>query len=403
MLSFIIYELKVALLLAAFYLCFKLFLSSDNLHRLNRAILICTSVLSFILPVCIVTLHRTSPMASMTEPGFLNELVASAEVSGGLVTQGFGWRALVVAIYWLGVISVLSSVAVGLLRVISLIKSGEHKELNGTDVVVCEGPIAPFSWMKWIVMGTADFESVNKHIIEHEKAHVRLGHSMDVLLVNVLSSLQWFNPAIWLLKQDLKAIHEFEADDAVLKAGADIKEYQYSLIRKAVKNAGYSITNGFNHSILKNRITMMSTPKVSAVKGLKAVYILPLICMSLALNAKTVFEEVMVEAIPFQLVDVQPTFNGGDVNAFAKWVNSNLTYPVEAKSAGKQGRVTLQFTVKETGEVADVTVLRGVDPSIDAETVRVISSSPDWTPGEQNGRKVPVVYAFPVIFKIPQE
>ena len=111
-------------------------------------------------------------------------------------------------------------------------------------------------------------------------------------------------------------------------------------------------------------------------------------------------EEVEEEAIPFQLVEEKPSFQGGDANQFSKWVNSRLVYPEIAKENGVQGRVTLQFTVEKDGSVTKVKVLRGVDPSLDKEAVRVVSSSPKWTPGKQRDRAVPVTYTFPVIFQL---
>ena len=111
-------------------------------------------------------------------------------------------------------------------------------------------------------------------------------------------------------------------------------------------------------------------------------------------------EEVEEEAIPFQLVEEKPTFQGGDANEFSKWVNSRLVYPEIAKENGVQGRVTLQFTVTKEGTVKDVKVLRGIDPSLDKEAVRVVSSSPKWAPGKQRDRAVPVTYTFPVIFQL---
>lgn len=494
MLAFIIYELKVAVVLAAFYLCFKLLLSRENLHRVNRAVLICTSVLSFVLPLCIITLHKTVPEPLFVESGVLEEISPTAGTISDAGQLRFDWRLILIVTYWLGFFAVLSSITVGIMRVMKLINSGERKKLNGTEVIVCNREVAPFSWMKWIVMCSGDFESGNNHILEHEKAHVRLGHSKDVLLVDILSALQWFNPAIWLLKRELRAVHEYEADDAVLRNGADIREYQYSLIRKAVSASGYSITNSFNHSILKKRITMMSKSKVSWMRGLRAIYILPLIGGSLVLNARTVVDyevsektsiqqkpvkveikmegeriayyvdgektglellsekisahkrndgydsislvfddniemgtvtEVMEllrsldislissryitpkpksiqesETVPFQMLEVKPTFNGGDAGAFAMWVANNLQYPAEAEAAGLQGRVLLQFTVSETGKLKDVKVLRGVEPSLDAEAVRVVSASPDWVPGEAGGKPVATTYAFPVIFNL---
>ena len=111
-------------------------------------------------------------------------------------------------------------------------------------------------------------------------------------------------------------------------------------------------------------------------------------------------EEVEEEAIPFQLVEEKPSFNGGDANEFSKWVNSKLVYPEIAKENGVQGRVTLQFTVEADGRVTNVKVLRGVDDSLDKEAVRVVSSSPKWKPGKQRDRAVKVTYTFPVIFQL---
>ena len=111
-------------------------------------------------------------------------------------------------------------------------------------------------------------------------------------------------------------------------------------------------------------------------------------------------EVVEEEAIPFQLVEEKPSFNGGDANQFSKWVNQRLVYPEIAKENGVQGRVTLQFTVEKDGSVTKVKVLRGVDPSLDKEAVRVVSQSPKWKPGKQRDRAVPVTYTFPVIFQL---
>ena len=111
-------------------------------------------------------------------------------------------------------------------------------------------------------------------------------------------------------------------------------------------------------------------------------------------------EEVIEEAIPFTIVEEKPMFNGGDANEFSKWVNSKLVYPEIAKENGVDGRVTLQFTVEKDGSVSNVKVLRGVDPSLDKEAVRVVQNSPKWTPGRQRDRAVKVTYVFPVIFKL---
>lgn len=105
-------------------------------------------------------------------------------------------------------------------------------------------------------------------------------------------------------------------------------------------------------------------------------------------------------AIPFVSVEEKPTFNGGDANDFSKWVNQNIQYPAVAQEKGVEGRVVLGFVVDENGQVKDVKVLKGVDPALDAEAVRVVSASPKWAAGKQNGQAAKVSYTFPVVFKL---
>lgn len=487
MLTFLIYEGKVAILMTVFYLFFRILLSKENLHRLNRCVLVSTVIASFILPFCIITFHKTMPVAQSQ----VIDISHGQDVVGIEATEAFNWWLVVAIAYFIGVAIAIAKIVSDIIKLRGLIRRGEHhSDSDGNVIIVLDEEISPISWMRYIFLSRDDYVRGCDFILEHERAHIRLGHARELLFVELLSSLQWFSPAMWYLKSDLKAVYEYEADDAVLSRGVDIKEYQYSLIRKAVSASGYSITNSFNHSILKNRITMMSKSNASRLRGLRALYILPLLCGALALNAKTVInyesseissiqqqpvridvkmendqpvyyvngekmsleelsekvanlrkdnefaviqlvvngnikmesisdlreelrklDSVNVEykavtlkedtdVVPFQLVEVKPSFMGGDANAFSKWVNSQLVYPEEAKNAGTQGRVTLTFTVTETGEVADVRVLRGVDPLLDAEALRVVSSSPDWSPGKVKDSAVSVKYTFPVIFAL---
>lgn len=403
MYQFILYEAKAAVILAVFYLGFKWLLSTEKLHRLNRIVLMSACLLSLVLPLCVITVHKSVPAPEDLQ----TELLESIEAVPAAAADG--WRHIVTAVYWLGAAFVMAKTISGTVRVLNVIRSSERKTLDGSEVRVSDRKIAPFSWMKWIVMSRTDFESGNRHILEHEKAHIRLGHSRDVLFINVLASFQWFNPAIWLVRRDLRAIHEYEADDAVLRCGANIREYQYSLIRKAVSASGYSITNSFNHSILKNRITMMSKSNASAMRGLRVLYILPLVCGVLALNARTVVDympQILSEGennenLPItqgQTVEEKPSFNGGDIAQFAKWVNENLKYPEEALKAGISGKVTVRFTVCEDGKVANVMIVESAAKALDDEVVRVVSSSPEWKPGKVDGKPVAVTLCFPVVF-----
>nr|MCR5570944.1 M56 family metallopeptidase [Bacteroidales bacterium] len=292
MTDFLTYDAKVAAALLAFYLCYRFLLKKETFHRFNRAVLLGTAVLSFLLPLCVITVRRTvelPPVAAQTVAAETAE--APLQALAPLAEPSAPWApALLAALFWAGVAFVLLRVALSVLSLSRIIRDGELvREEDGCRIIVTERDIDPFSWMKHIVLSRQDWEGDRSPILAHEKAHIARGHSVDVLLVDLLSALQWFNPAVWMLRADLKELHEYEADDAVLRTGADLREYQYLLIRKAVSKSGYSVANSLNHSILKNRITMMSKSRSPLARGLRALYLLPLVCLGLALQAQTVY------------------------------------------------------------------------------------------------------------------
>ena len=288
MTEFLIYQGKTAVILAVFYMFYRLLLSKDTFHRFNRIILLGTAALSFVLPLCVITIHEVVTIPAVQsapqvmESATIGTMAAVAEVSEPI------WPYVICAVFAIGALGVLLMAVVSIAKVICIIRSGEHHTLESSEtLVITDAEIAPFSWMKYIVLSREDYENGYSQILTHEKAHIALKHSWDVLFVDMITALQWFNPAMWMLKADLRAIHEFEADDAVLRSGADVKEYQYLLIRKAVSKSGYSVANSFNHSTLKARITMMLNQKSSRKGAWKALYVLPLVGISLAATAET--------------------------------------------------------------------------------------------------------------------
>ena len=288
MTEFLIYQGKAAVVLAAFYMFYRLLLNKETFHRFNRIVLLGTAALSFVLPLCVITLRKVVVLPAMTassEPivGEVAETVAMVPEASEPV-----WPVILCALFAIGALSVLVHVAISIFGIKRMIRSGSHEALeSGETLIITETDTAPFSWMRYIVISREDYESGYSQILTHEKAHIALRHSWDILFVDMITAIQWFNPAIWMLKADLRAIHEFEADDAVLRSGADIKEYQYLLIRKAVSKSGYSVANSFNHSTLKARITMMSNKKSSRMSAWKALYIIPVVGISLAATAET--------------------------------------------------------------------------------------------------------------------
>ena len=268
--------------MAVFYIFFRLLLIKDTWHRLNRIVLLSTALLSFLLPVCIITINKTEVLPMPVEQ--LMQAVSSTPAE----QSAPWWHIALIAVYAAGVLFVLARVLASVLRVRNVIRRARQEVLpDGTTIFVMPGNDPSFSWMGHIVISEADWSKNETAIINHEKAHVALRHSIDVLITDIIAALQWFNPAIWMLRIDLRAVHEYEADDTVLRSGTDLRSYQYLLISKAAAMNGYTIANNFNHSILKNRIFMMEKETSTRRSLLRALYLLPLVCISLVLNAQT--------------------------------------------------------------------------------------------------------------------
>ena len=281
MITFLTYQLKVAVIMAVFYIFYRLFLIKDSWHRLNRIVLLSTALLSFLLPVCIITIHKTEVL-----PMPVAQLMQTVSSTPDQPSTPW-WHIALMTVYAAGVVFVLARVLASALRVRSIIRHARKEFMaDGTTVYIMPGNAASFSWMGHIVISEADWNNNESAIIRHEKAHVALHHSIDVLITDLIAAAQWFNPAIWMLRIDLRAVHEYEADDTVLRAGTDLCSYQYLLISKAAAMNGYTIANNFNHSILKNRIFMMEKERTTGRSLLRALYLLPLVCISLAVNAK---------------------------------------------------------------------------------------------------------------------
>ena len=303
--TFLLYSLKAAGCLAVFYLFYKLLLSRDTLHRMNRVLLCGVLLLSFLLPLCVITVEKELPGVSaagidvIPESYFRRDMVFENRIPDDTrdlmiieepepAPEPFDWGVLLGIIYFAGMFATLGWTVCNIVRVVRMTRRGRRIPLGNGSVLVLSNRIrAPFSWMKYVVMSEEDYACGGGTILVHEQAHQRLGHSWDLLLVDLLGCLQWFNPAMWLLRVELRAVHEYEADEQVLRCGVDAKDYQMLLIKKAVGGRWYSIANSLNHSNLKNRITMMLRKRSSRWARAKALYVLPLACLALGAFAQS--------------------------------------------------------------------------------------------------------------------
>ena len=336
--NFLIYDGKVAVALLVFYLFYRFLLKKETFHQFNRVVLVGTAVLSFLLPLCIITIRKPAEpgvlVMEMTEE--IRELAPVVSVKDTFPS----WPVfLLILLFWAGAAFVLVRVIVSILSISKIIRQGELvSEEDGCKIVVTDRDIDPFSWMRYIVFSRKDWEDEHASIITHEKAHIDFRHSAELLAVDLLSVFQWFNPAIWMLRADLRELHEYEADDAVLRSGANIKEYQYLLIRKAVSKSGYSVANSFNHSILKNRITMMSKSKSPLARGLRVLYLLPLVSLGIGLQAQTVYVPVGKDSEKNGKIEAsQPAFDDDGLSSDA----IHLTVSADGKIRVNGQEVTL--------------------------------------------------------------
>jgi len=547
------YTLKSAFCLTLFYPAYRLLLSKETFHQFNRIALLTLLVLSYLLPLLSIgsvpsAMQESLVQSDLTAIPTVTETMPSTPTTATAMAGTERARTLL-WIYLLGGIGCMGYQLMSFARLGMLLRKAKRAPLphnlqgkhTRAQLYVHDEEVAPFSWMHLIVVSRTNLEENGRAILIHELAHIFHRHSWDLLLTDICLIVQWFNPTAWLLKQELRTLHEYEADDMVVKSGIDAKEYQTLLIKKVVGTRLYSMANNLNHSSLKKRITMMLKKKSNPWARAKYLSVLPLAVLSVAVLARpevsnklneissakvteltsiakadevksvenptsklvnvcgrvvnertgkpitgvniwvsnpsdkriiasavsqdgkftiesyeglaitfsyigmqeqkviipqggtrslTVslrealhnIPEMMVVAyapeeksypVPepeassassneseiFYVVERTPEFPGG-MGELMKFLQRNVKYPTAAQQAGIQGKVVVEFTVKKDGSVADIKVIRSVNPELDAEAMRVISVMPKWKPGEQRGTPVDARFDLPINFHL---
>ena len=437
--SFFVYMIKSGFCLIGFYLFFRLLLSKETFHRFNRIALISLLVLSSILPAIQVTLLRpegVGQLISLEDLLLVNQETAVMESPSSLFSVY--WQSILLLIYLIGIFGFLLRQCWVFVQMFRLLRQGTCiSDKDGIRILVYDSNVSPFSWMNNIVVSRSDLQENGEAIIAHETAHIRKYHSLDILIVDFCIILQWFNPVAWLLKRELQNIHEYEADEEVLNQGINAKDYQLLLIKKAVGTRRYSIANSFNHTSLKKRITMMCKRKSNPWARMKYFYVLPLAAIAVSAFARPEISDELSEisnskvsdlteivktfglknsvkeagsnndlqvSVPqdtlvFEVVEQPPRFPGGEIELM-KYLQSSIKYPTDAQKRNAQGRVILQFIVEKDGSVSNIRAVRPIDPSLDAEAIRVVNSMPKWEPARQRGQAVRVRYTMPVQFRL---
>ena len=437
--SFFVYMIKSGFCLIGFYLFFRLLLSKETFHRFNRIALISLLVLSSILPAIQVALLRPEEVGQLIS--FEDLLLVNqdtAMVDSPAPSFSVYWQSILLLIYLIGVFGFLLRQCWVFIQMFRLLRKGTCiSDKDGIRTLVYDSNISPFSWMNNIVVSRSDLQENGEAIIAHETAHIRKYHSLDILIVDFCIILQWFNPVAWLLKRELQNIHEYEADEEVLNQGINARDYQLLLIKKAVGTRRYSIANSFNHTSLKKRITMMCKRKSNPWARMKYLYVLPLAAVAVSAFARTEISDELSEisnskisdlteivktfglknsvknagsnndlqvsapqdTLVFEVVEQPPRYPGGEIELM-KYLQRNIKYPADAQKRNAQGRVIVNFIVEKDGSISNIRAVRSVDPSLDAEAIRVVGSMPKWEPAKQRGQAVRVRYTLPVIFRL---
>ena len=457
--------------LAFLSLIYILFLRKETFFRLNRFFLLISVAFSVTLPFMHLKVYEPqSVMLSEVTVTPYRNLMEAVTVYGqdfsGAATQIISSSRLIILIYLLGLSFFSIRFFIRIAQVVLLIRKNEVQIHNNVKFILLDQDFSPFSFLNYVFINPGHREeSGYEKIVAHEIEHIRQGHSFDVLLLEILTILQWFNPFMWMLKRVIRENHEFLADRAVLDSGVNAGHYKQLLLNQAV---GFQVemANNFNTSLIKKRIKMISKIKSSKLANLKyvlgALSLLALLVVFACEQKETVdmesateqdvttvklsiegerikldgsesavqkVEELLgdgqgwlltkdslgavyitrkaeiepkileAEEQVFFVVEEMPEFPGGDV-ALRKYIANKVKYPDDAVEDGIQGKVYVTFVVSKDGSVANVKIARGVNPSLDQEALRVVSSLPKWKPGKQRGEAVNVQYTVPINFAL---
>lgn len=426
-----IYVAKVNVALLLFYLLYIAVFRRDTFIRFRRMYLLSAIVFALVYPFFSVDALSelfTFPQARQTveasvlagEPTMT--VIADEDVSGISIP----WETVGISILILGTLFFATRFLWQVISILRIRYRSEKKIVSGHRIYNVTDGITPFSFFRWIFLHTESHSDEElKQILFHEYTHARQWHSVDIVLSELLCIFFWWNPAMWLTRREIAINLEYLADNDVLQHGVNSREYQYHLLKLTYHETAVQIGNNFNVSQLKQRIMMMNETKSPTRKLAKYLIVLPLALLLITLNSclskeKKADESATTETVTtlpetpaaspevtveepkgevYVVVEEQPLYPGGN-SAMMKFLSDNIKYPVKAQEDGIEGRVITNFVVEKDGSLSDVQVMRGVDPLLDAEAIRVLKSMPNWQPGKQKGEEVRVRFTLPVVFRL---
>lgn len=443
------YFLKVNVAIALFYAFYRLFFYKDTFFGWRRMALLCFFVLSAAVPLLniqtwIVAQEPMVAIADLYANTVLPEFTIAPEI-------GINWTSTMLnsisILYWGGVGILFIHFLSQLIGIIRLSCQCRTLKIGNINVHLLPNAQGPFSFFQWIFINPSIHnEQELDEILTHEFTHASQWHSLDIIVSEIACILCWFNPFAWLMKREIRTNLEYMADASVLANGYDSKAYQYHLLGLSHHKAAATIYNNFNVLPLKKRIKMMNKKRTREIGRTKYLMFLPLAALlmiisnieAVARTTKEIALEVIEavdtpiakstvttetldiqsaelsltitnpkdtiiptpEDVVFEVVEVMPEFPNGGMPGLMKYLGKNVKYPIEAHANNIEGRVVVHFIVNKDGSISNVGLTRSVDPLLDKEAIRVISSMPKWKPGMQRGKAVRVKYTVPVMFRL---
>jgi TonB family protein len=486
----VIYMVKAAIYLVAFYLVYATLLSRDTLYGRNRSFILVSLAASLILPN--FTLQTLRPHDIQFFGKLLSEVFVTAKRSdinsGASLVKQVDILQVIYTVYLIGTITFIIKLFINLANLLILIY--RHRNTDSQIIRFQGFTTAGFSAMGYVFINSRLNPEEAGSIVRHEQNHLKRNHFLDILFIELIKSLQWFNPAIYLFDSSLRAVHEFQADQECISSGVPVLSYQSLLLSQVFKSGTINLTNSFsNPSLIKRRMIMMTKKRTSALSGIKLLTVLPVtaivffaisaykeipensflaelqpanqlivespskpdvqkpepvadlkvtkagIISSKASQATFISSETTAppqspppppaetrndetrndeyseepeplpqtvtetEPDPFIVVEEMPRYPGGDAELL-RYIRSKTVYPNAAREENIQGRVIIRFCVTEKGGISRVSILKGVSPVLDAEAMRVVAALPEFIPGRQGDRTVPVWYSVPITFTL---
>ena len=415
----IIYLVRSGICLMVFWLIFFLFLRKETFFQVSRFYLLSAAILSLIIPL----IHISLPWSQGSTVYYyvLETITVGSGMVESTVNNHIGVFEAILIIYFTGLSLFFLRFIFQLFQLMRLVRKNGIDRKDGIRLVYIDKNISPFSFFNLLFINKALFnEEDREEIIEHEKIHIDQKHTYDLIMLELVTMLQWFNPVVWFYRNSVKSTHEFLADEGVLLKGYDSSIYRNLLLNLSMGIQVNGLTNNFNHSLLKRRIIMMTKTKgktgwrlfIALPSALALAFIFSIAFSNLAIAQvdedippppkKSIEVNVITpvgEEVIYTVVEKVPRFKGGSKEMIS-FIVKNITYPEKARKEGITGTVYVGCVIEKNGDVTNAKVKRGIGGGCDEEALRVISMMPPWEPGKVKGEPVRVAMGLPIKFAL---